>query len=154
MAMPSFDHTHSKISEMTFSFPKFAPACKKSVHSIYFILVIQPILESCDQAGHIQFWQFPPKKIKLNFSQITSEKIIRTPCNAEVKWVNFTKFLNNIFLLKQLISTILPLLKKFIPCLNNRLSLSYHIPNLCFGFPSHKAKNSINIGQPTTKMCS
>ena len=28
------DHTHPKISEITFSFPKFAPACKKSVHSI------------------------------------------------------------------------------------------------------------------------
>ena len=29
---PFFDHTHPKISEITFSFPEFAPACKKPVH--------------------------------------------------------------------------------------------------------------------------
>ena len=33
MAKPIFDRTHPKIIEKTFSFPKFAPACKKSVHS-------------------------------------------------------------------------------------------------------------------------
>ena len=32
--MPNFDHIHPKIIEITFSFPEFAPACKKSVHSI------------------------------------------------------------------------------------------------------------------------
>ena len=32
--MPIFDHTHSKISEITLSFPEFARACKKSLHSI------------------------------------------------------------------------------------------------------------------------
>ena len=32
--MPIFDHTHPKIIQITFSFPEFAPACKKSVHSI------------------------------------------------------------------------------------------------------------------------
>ena len=34
MAMPNFDHIHQKIIEITFSFPEFAPACKKLVHSI------------------------------------------------------------------------------------------------------------------------
>ena len=34
MTTPNFDHIHPKIIETTFSFPEFAPACKKSVHSI------------------------------------------------------------------------------------------------------------------------
>ena len=34
MATPNFDHINPKIIEITFSFPEFAPACKKSVHSI------------------------------------------------------------------------------------------------------------------------
>ena len=34
MVMPIFDHAHPKIIEITFSFPEFPPACKKSVHSI------------------------------------------------------------------------------------------------------------------------
>ena len=34
MAMPIFDHTHPRIIEITFSFPEFAPVCKKEVHSI------------------------------------------------------------------------------------------------------------------------
>ena len=33
-AMPIFDHVHPKFIEATFSFPKFVPACKKSVYSI------------------------------------------------------------------------------------------------------------------------
>ena len=41
MALPNFDNIHPKIIEFTFSFPEFAPACK---------ILIQPILESCDQA--------------------------------------------------------------------------------------------------------
>ena len=36
MATPVFDHAHSKINEITFSFPELAPACKKSVHSSHF----------------------------------------------------------------------------------------------------------------------
>ena len=32
--MPNFDHINPKIIEITFSFPEFAPARKKSVHSI------------------------------------------------------------------------------------------------------------------------
>ena len=34
MAMPNFDNNQKKIIEITFNFPEFAPACKKSVHSI------------------------------------------------------------------------------------------------------------------------
>ena len=33
-----FDHAHPQIIESTFSFLEFAPACKKSFHSIYSIL--------------------------------------------------------------------------------------------------------------------
>ena len=32
--MPNFDHIHPKIIAITFSFPEFAPARKKSVHSV------------------------------------------------------------------------------------------------------------------------
>ena len=49
-----FDHTHPNI-EITFSFPNFAPTCQKSIHSHLFTLVIQSILESCDQTGHTHF---------------------------------------------------------------------------------------------------
>ena len=35
---PIFDQAHPKIIEITFWLPEFAPACKKSVHSIYSIL--------------------------------------------------------------------------------------------------------------------
>ena len=38
MTAPIFDHVPSKISEITFSFPEFGSACKKSVHSIYSFL--------------------------------------------------------------------------------------------------------------------
>ena len=34
MAMPIFDQAYPKITEITFSVPEFAPAHKKSVHSI------------------------------------------------------------------------------------------------------------------------
>ena len=34
MVTPNFDNIHPKIIEITFSFLEFAPACKKSVHSI------------------------------------------------------------------------------------------------------------------------
>ena len=34
MGTPNFEHIHPKIIEITFSFPEFAPACKKLVHSI------------------------------------------------------------------------------------------------------------------------
>ena len=36
--MPIFDHAHQKIIEVTFSFPEFVSACKKSVYSIYSFL--------------------------------------------------------------------------------------------------------------------
>ena len=38
MTMPILHHTHPKITEITFSFPECAPACKKSVRSIYSFL--------------------------------------------------------------------------------------------------------------------
>ena len=34
MATPIFDQVHPQISEITFNFPEFAPAFKKSVYSI------------------------------------------------------------------------------------------------------------------------
>ena len=37
-----YDHIHPKIIEATFSFPEFAPACKKSVHSINLFLRYSP----------------------------------------------------------------------------------------------------------------
>ena len=69
MARPIFDQTHSKTREITFSFPEFAPACKKSVHSIYSFLR-QSILESHNQTHHTHFWSYPPKKILITFMQI------------------------------------------------------------------------------------
>ena len=38
MATPNLDHIHPKIIEITFSFPEFAQARKKSVHSIDWLL--------------------------------------------------------------------------------------------------------------------
>ena len=46
MTTPIFDDTHSKIIEISSSFSEFAPACKKSIHSI---------LEGRDHAGYIYF---------------------------------------------------------------------------------------------------
>ena len=37
-----YDNIHPKIIEATFSFPEFAPACKKSVHSINLFLRYSP----------------------------------------------------------------------------------------------------------------
>ena len=36
--MPIFDHSHRKLIEVTFSFPKFVKACKKQVYSINLLL--------------------------------------------------------------------------------------------------------------------
>ena len=38
MITPNVDHIHPKTIEITFSFPEFAPACKKSVQSINLFL--------------------------------------------------------------------------------------------------------------------
>ena len=54
MAMPISELRHSKISEIAFSFPEFAPACKKSVHSIH------SFLRYTNQTGYTHFWLFPP----------------------------------------------------------------------------------------------
>ena len=40
MATPIFGDGHPKIIEIAFSFPEFATACKKSVHSIYSFLTM------------------------------------------------------------------------------------------------------------------
>ena len=56
MAVPNFDHTHSKISETNLSFLEFAPACKKITSFHPFILEVQSILESHDKNGHTHFW--------------------------------------------------------------------------------------------------
>ena len=43
MATPTFDHFHIKSIEITFSFPEFAPACKKLVNSINSFLRYSPV---------------------------------------------------------------------------------------------------------------
>ena len=53
---------NSKISEMNLSFPEFAPACKKSLHSIYSFLRYSQF-----QTGHTHFWLCPPKNILISF---------------------------------------------------------------------------------------
>ena len=40
MAALIFDHAHPEVIEIIFSFPKFAPASKISVHSVYSLLRI------------------------------------------------------------------------------------------------------------------
>ena len=65
MATPNFDHIHPKIIEITFSFPEFAQAHKKSVHSIYSFLrcsefkspVTRLATPISDQAKHKTFDQ-------------------------------------------------------------------------------------------------
>ena len=66
MVTPNFDHIQPKIIEITFSFPEFAPARKKSVHSIN-SWDTQSVLESCDQAGHTQLWPCPTPNFLINF---------------------------------------------------------------------------------------
>ena len=66
MVMPIFEHAHLKIIGITFDFPEFAQAFKKSVHSIYSLLR-QSILESCDQTGHTHYWPRPLKYFLVNF---------------------------------------------------------------------------------------
>ena len=43
---------HPKIIEITFSFPEFAPACKKISSFHHLILETQSVLESFNQAAH------------------------------------------------------------------------------------------------------
>ena len=43
MASAMFDQAHPKITESTFSFPEYAPACQKSVHSIFSVSETQLI---------------------------------------------------------------------------------------------------------------
>ena len=58
IAKPIFDHAHTKIFEITSSFPEFAEACKTSVHSIYSFLrysqclspVTRLLTDICDHA--------------------------------------------------------------------------------------------------------
>ena len=61
MASPIFDVTHSKISEITFSFAEFAPGSKKQIHSIYSFLRCS-LIE--------QLWTFLPAFQEQTFSQI------------------------------------------------------------------------------------
>ena len=48
-AIPIFEHIHPEIIEVTFNFPKFVLACKKSVHFINSFLRL-PLLEFHNQA--------------------------------------------------------------------------------------------------------
>ena len=66
--MPISDHAHPKITEITFSFPEYALACKNSIHSIYSFLGYSLMLESCDQTGHTHFWLYPPKRFSSTFN--------------------------------------------------------------------------------------
>ena len=63
MATPIFDQIHPKIIGIIFNFPDFATA--KSLHQ--FILEIQSILESCDQAVHTHPWPCSPQNFLINF---------------------------------------------------------------------------------------
>ena len=57
---PFFDHIYPRIIANTFSFPKFALACKKIIQS-------KSILESHAQTSHTHFWPCPPKIFLINF---------------------------------------------------------------------------------------
>ena len=50
---------HPKIIEITFSFPGFAPACKKISSFHQLILETQSVLESCDPAAHTNAQPMP-----------------------------------------------------------------------------------------------
>ena len=58
--MAIFDHAHPKIIESTFSMQKT---------SLFHLLIfkIQSISESHDQTSHTHFWQWPLKKLSINF---------------------------------------------------------------------------------------
>ena len=58
---PIFDHTHPKITEVTFNLPEFVSASKKSVYFVYSFLKYGQ-LGSNDKNGHNHFWQCPPQK--------------------------------------------------------------------------------------------
>ena len=53
--MAIFDHAHTKIIELTFSFPEFAPTCKKNSFFHLFIFEMHSILDSRDQTGQTHF---------------------------------------------------------------------------------------------------
>ena len=67
---PIFDHTHPKITEVTFNLPEFVSASKKSVYFVYSFLKYGQ-LESNDKNGHNHFWQCPPQK-KINSHEFAS----------------------------------------------------------------------------------
>ena len=87
------DHTQSKISKITSRFPKFAPAHKKSVHSIDSFLKYQSIFESCDQTCHTNFWPCQRKKksdqllVYVNLYQHAKNLVISQICSRDmVDW--------------------------------------------------------------------
>ena len=68
-AMVIFDHTYPKIIDLFISFPEFVEAYKKSKTHLFHMLifVIQSILASHAQTGHIHFWLCPPQTFLVSF---------------------------------------------------------------------------------------
>ena len=67
MAMPISYHAHPKIIEITFDFPKFAPACKTSVQSIYSFLIYSQFQSPMTRPATLIFDQVHPKIFLINY---------------------------------------------------------------------------------------
>ena len=83
MAMPIFGHAHPKIIEITFTIPKFAPACRKISSFHQFILQMQSILESCNQTGHTPK-KFDQPLIYVNLYQHAKNQAISLICSGDM----------------------------------------------------------------------
>ena len=59
-----FDHTHSIITETTFTSPKFAPTCKTFILSIHSWDTVDFRALPCDQTGQTHFGPCLPKHFK------------------------------------------------------------------------------------------
>ena len=110
MATPIFDQVHPKISEITFNFPEFAPAFKKSVYSIdTFLRYSQfwsPVTRlatsiSDDNQTPKNFWstfnscEFVSTCKKRLFNDFVLEIwLIKKSCNL-IGWEHFRPYLKN-----------------------------------------------------------
>lgn len=68
-AMVIFDHANPKIIDSFISFPEFVEAYKESKTHLFHMLifVIQSILVSRAQTGHIHLWLCPPQTFLASF---------------------------------------------------------------------------------------
>ena len=79
------EHVCPKITQITFSFPKFILACKKN----QLILSIHPwdtaILECYELSGHIHFWPCTPKtfSVNMNLYQYAENQAILSICSGD-----------------------------------------------------------------------